>query len=229
MHKILLVEDNEHLGFLLKEYLELNNYQVTWVKDGETASVEFQDTRFDLAIIDVMLPKKDGFSLAKEIRNIAPDSAFLFLTSKSLKTDKLKGYKLGADDYIVKPVDEEILIARIEAIIRRYHKGKDAPDSSLLYQIGNFSFNYHNQTLTLDDQTRTLTQREASLLKILCEHKNNLLGRRKALEEIWGDPDYFNRRSMDVYITKLRNYLQNDPNVQIENVHGRGFILKIDE
>ncbi|MGF1670906.1 MAG: response regulator transcription factor [Balneolaceae bacterium] len=226
MNRLLLVEDDDSLGYILKEYLELNNFEVEWVKDGEKGIRKFQNRRFDLCILDVMLPKKDGFALAGEMRTLNKATPFNFLTAKTLKVDKLKGFNLGCDDYIVKPVEEELLIARIQAIIRRTAKNPSENSTGSTYEIGRYLFDYPNQKLVLDGHIQIVTSREAELLKMLCDHKNNLLERRKALEAIWGDPDYFNRRSMDVFVSKLRKYLRHDPDVRIENVHGRGFILK---
>lgn len=225
MYRLLLVEDDESLGFILKEYLELNNYGVVWATDGEGGIDQFRNRRFDLCLLDVMLPKMSGFAVAEKIRTINQDMPVIFLTAKALKVDKLKGFNLGCDDYIVKPVDEELLIARINAVIRRTSGGPSGSKTSG-YRIGRYEFEYHNQKLVIDDRVEILSGKEADLLKMLCEHKNNLLDRRKALEKLWGDPDYFNRRSMDVFISKLRKYLRYDTDVEIANVHGRGFILK---
>lgn len=226
MARILLIEDDENLGYVLKEYLQVHNYEVDWVTDGEKGIRKFNENRYDLTVIDIMLPKVDGFSVAEQIRRINENVPFIFLTAKTLKVDKLKGFNHGCDDYIVKPVDEELLIARINAIIRRTATQPSLEFSSSVYHIGRSEFDYQNQTITTDGSSHQITEKEATLLRMLCEHKNKLLDRRRALEAIWGDPTYFNRRSMDVYITKLRKYLQADPEVTIKNVHGRGFVLE---
>lgn len=229
MYKLLLVEDDDSLGYILKEYLELNDFNVVWVQDGDKGLQKFRDLRFDLCILDVMLPKKDGFTMAEEMRKINNSTPFIFLTAKLLKVDKLRGFSLGCDDYIVKPVDEELLIARIRAIIRRSVHTTGEQTTETIFEIGQYEFDFHRQILKIGKHEQILTGREATLLKMLCDHKNKLLDRRKTLEIIWGDPDYFNRRSMDVFISKLRRYLIDDPNVSIINLHGRGFILKVDE
>ena len=226
MARILLIEDDENLGYVLKEYLQMHDYEVDWVTDGEKGISKFQENRYDLSVIDIMLPKVDGFSVAEQIRRINDNVPFIFLTAKTLKVDKLKGFNHGCDDYIVKPVDEELLIARINAVIRRTATQPALDFSSSVYQIGRSEFDYQNRTITTDGFSHQITEKEATLLRMLCEHKNKLLDRRRALEAIWGDPNYFNRRSMDVYITKLRKYLQADPEVTIKNVHGRGFVLE---
>ena len=223
MGKILLVEDDESFGYILKEYLEINSFHVTLAKDGEEGLRVFQQNSFDLCLLDVMMPLKDGFSLAKEIRENDPEIPFMFLTAKALKVDKLKGFRLGCDDYIVKPIDEELLIARIKALIRRTTE----PNEKVLeHHIGKYQFDFCNQELKLNNQTKRLTEKEAKLLQLLCENKRSILDRNKALKDVWGHSDFFNRKSMDVFIHKLRQYLKDDPSVQIVNVHGKGFILE---
>ena len=226
MARILLIEDDENLGYVLKEYLQVHDYEVDWVTDGEKGIRKFQDNRYDLSVIDIMLPKVDGFSVAEQFRRINENVPFIFLTAKSLKVDKLKGFNEGCDDYIVKPVDEELLIARINAVIRRTATTSDDESTESVYQVGLYEFDYANGKLIRDGHVQWISGKESLLLKLLCEQKNKLLDRRKALESIWGNPDYFNRRTMDVYITKLRKYLSDDPDIEIANVHGRGFILK---
>lgn len=224
MHKILLVEDDHSLGYILKEYLELNHYRVQWAKDGEAGLQLFNQKDFDLCILDVMLPKKDGFTLAGEIRQSDEMMPIIFLTSKSLKIDKLKGFKLGADDYIVKPVDEEELIARIEAVMKRMHPASNNGLKKTL-AIGKYLFDYTNQMLIMGDQKQMITIREASVLKLLCDHRGQILDRKNTLKQLWGANDYFTRRSMDVFISHLRKYLSGDPAIEIKNVHGKGYIL----
>ncbi|SNT38889.1 DNA-binding response regulator, OmpR family, contains REC and winged-helix (wHTH) domain [Ekhidna lutea] len=226
MGKILLVEDDESFGYILKEYLEINDFNVTLTTNGEQGLETFQKSTFDLCLLDVMMPLKDGFTLAKEIRELDPYIPFIFITAKALKVDKLKGFRLGCDDYIVKPIDEELLIARVKALIRRASPESNSREKNCWYQIGRYQFNFSNQALTLDGKTNRLTEKEAKLLQLLCENKHDILDRNKALKSVWGHSDFFNRKSMDVFIHKLRQYLKQDPSVQIVNVHGKGFILE---
>ncbi|MBO3698050.1 response regulator transcription factor [Roseivirga sp. E12] len=222
---ILLVEDDDNLGYILKEYLQVHEFKVTWVKDGLQGLDAFESSRFDLCLLDVMMPKMDGFTLAEKIKRGSPEVPLIFLTAKALKIDKLKGFKAGADDYIVKPVDEEELIARINAIVKR--SGLHRQESqSITYQIGQYSFDYPNQTLIFDGEKQTITSKEAEILRQLCLRKGQILDRQTTLKELWGESDYFNRRSMDVFISKLRKYLSRDPQVKITNVHGKGFVLE---
>ncbi len=224
MGKILLVEDDESFGYILQEYLELHDFEVTLSKDGEAGLKTFNEQTFDLCLLDVMMPLKDGFTLAKEIREIDPDIPFMFLTAKALKVDKLKGFRLGCDDYIVKPIDQELLIARIKALIKR--TTTDNPDRNNTYHIGKYHFDYNNQLLSFGEESQRLTEKEAKILQLLCENKHEVLDRNKALKNVWGKSDFFNRKSMDVFIHKLRQYLKADPAVQIVNVHGKGFVLQ---
>ncbi|HNY09647.1 MAG TPA: response regulator transcription factor [Tenuifilaceae bacterium] len=222
--RVLLAEDDENLGFLLKEYLQAKEYDVDLYKDGEKAYRGFQNNYYDICILDVMMPIKDGFTLAKEIRMANPAMPILFLTAKSLKEDVIEGFSIGADDYMTKPFSIEELLMRIEAILRRTRK--DSPDSEQSsFQIGRYIFDATKQTLQLDDEVRKLTTKESELLKYLCINKNSLLDRNFALKTIWVDDSYFNARSMDVYITKLRKYLADDPTIEIINVRGKGFKL----
>ncbi len=225
MTKLLLVEDDPGLGYILKEYLELNDYAVHLAKDGETGMEVFRREDFDLCILDVMLPRKDGFSLAREIRELDRFVPLIFLTAKALKVDKLKGFKIGADDYIVKPVDEEELIARIEAIIKRSRYASVQQLKEIVYPIGQYRFDYSNQSLYFAQTKQMLTTKESEMLKLLCDRQGRLLDRKAALVNLWGESDYFTRRSMDVFISRLRKYLSKDPKVQITNVHGKGYIL----
>ncbi|PWJ42038.1 response regulator transcription factor [Sediminitomix flava] len=234
MYQILLAEDNESLGYILKEYLELHDFEVNWAKDGAEAFQEFSKRSFDLCILDVMMPQVDGFELAKQIRTENELVPIIFLTAKSLKVDKLKGYKIGADDYIVKPIDEDELLARINSLLRRaslYAKQASQPTPqtihSHIFNIGKFKFDFKNQTLFSDTEKYTVTIKEAEVLKMLCENINNLLSREEALTTIWKENDYFSRRAMDVHISKLRKYLASDPSVKINNVHGKGFVLEV--
>ncbi len=226
--RILLVEDDSNLGYILREYLQVHDFDVDWVKDGEKGLEAFKTNIYELCILDVMMPKMDGFTLAEKIKNHSSSVPLIFLTAKALKIDKLKGFKIGADDYIVKPVDEEELIARINAIIKRTVGIKEV-DQANSFEIGTYYFDYENQVLIRGNKRQTITIKEADILKQLCLKKGQILDRETTLKALWGESDYFNRRSMDVFISKLRKYLNEDANVKITNVHGRGFILDIQE
>jgi DNA-binding response OmpR family regulator len=221
---ILLAEDDPNLGKLLKDYLLAREYEATLVTDGAQAMKIFRKEKFQICLLDVMMPELDGFALAKGIREIDPDIPIIFLTAKNLKQDVIEGFKSGADDYITKPFSMEELIYRIEAILRRSVK-KPADTSAAVYSIGKFTFDVTRQLLTWQDQSRKLTTKESELLELLCRHKNEVLERNFALKSIWIDDNYFNARSMDVYITKLRKYLSRDENVEILNIHGKGYKL----
>jgi DNA-binding response OmpR family regulator len=223
MYNILLVEDDISLGYILKEYLELHGFRVVLEKDGESAVKAFKDMSIDLCVLDVMLPKKDGFAVANEIKGVNGQVPVIFLTARSLKIDKLKGFKLGADDYLVKPVDEEELIARINAVMRRVDPRPTEKEGQ--YRIGNYFFDHRNQTLIIGDKQQFMTVRESAMLQLLFEHRGRILDRRQALNRLWGESDYFTRRSMDVFISHLRKYLSEDPSIEIRNVHGKGYIL----
>ena len=226
MGNILLVEDDESFGYILKEYLEINDFSVTLARDGDQGLKTFQRNQFDLCLLDVMMPLKDGFTLAKEIREIDQDIPFMFLTAKALKVDKLKGFRLGCDDYIVKPIDEELLIARIKALIKRACADSTGHEIKALFDLGKYTFDFANQSLSINGDIQRLTEKEARILKLLCESKNQVLDRNKALKSIWGHSDFFNRKSMDVFIHKLRQYLKHDESLRIVNVRGKGFILE---
>jgi len=219
--RILLVEDDMNLGSLLKEYLIAKGYDTNLQVDGEKGLQAFKRDHFDLCILDVMMPAKDGFTLAKDIRIMDPEIPFIFLSAKSMKTDVLKGFNLGADDYITKPFSMEELLMRIEAILRRTIKHSNQE----IFRIGNFLFDANKQLLTKDSESIKLTTKESDLLKLLCQHSNQILERNYALKAIWKDDSYFNARSMDVYITKLRKHLKDEPGIQIINVHGKGYKL----
>ncbi|TDI65544.1 MAG: response regulator transcription factor [Bacteroidetes bacterium] len=227
MSKILLAEDDLSFGYILKEYLEINGFEVVWAKDGNQGLREFNLGTFDLCILDIMMPVKDGFTLAKEIEEIDPEVPFIFLTAKALKVDKLKGFRLGCDDYVVKPIDEELFIARVRAIIKRSATSDKVGNNT--YTIGKYLFSYTNQTLLINDSIERLTMKEAKVLQIFCDHKNQLVSRTKTLKSVWGINDFFNRKSMDVFIFKLRRKLKDDPSVKITNVHGKGFLLEVPE
>lgn len=219
----MLVEDDLNLGTVLKEYLTVKGFEVKHCLNGEDGLKAFYENRFDISIIDVMMPKMDGFTLAKKI-GTSSGVPFLFLTAKSMIEDKLEGFKIGADDYVLKPFSMEELILRINVILRRF-ENKTSIEKSGVYEIGIYKFNYDKRKLFLGGKEQKLTSREAELLKLLCENKNELVERSAALIKIWKDESYFTSRSMDVYITKLRGYLKSDPSINIINVHGAGFRL----
>lgn len=223
-HKILLCEDDPNLGLVLKNYLELNDYDVTLERDGRLGLAAFQREKFELCLLDVMMPNMDGFKLAEEIRDINPDIPLFFLSAKTMKEDIIQGYKLGADDYITKPFDSEVLLLKIKAILKRNDDlSKDT--GNIEFDLGNYHFNPKLRELIINGKTQTLSPKENELLKMLAEYKNDLLPREIALKRIWGSDTYFNGRSMDVYIAKLRKYLKEDPSIEIVNIHGNGFRL----
>ena len=221
--KILLCEDDENLGMLLREYLQAKDYETELCTDGEAGYKAFQKDKFDICVFDVMMPKKDGFTLAKDIRQNNAEVPIIFLTAKTLKEDILEGFKLGADDYLTKPFSMEELTLRIEAVLRRVRGKKNR--NRMFYQIGSFTFDTQKQILARGESTTKLTTKESELLSLLCAHANEILQRNYALKTIWIDDNYFNARSMDVYITKLRKHLKADENVEIINIHGKGYKL----
>ena len=220
---ILLCEDDENLGMLLREYLNAKGYAADLCPDGEEGYKAFLRNQYELCVFDVMMPKKDGFTLTQEIRQINTDVPIIFLTAKTLKDDVLEGFKIGADDYLTKPFSMEELTFRIEAILRRVHGKKNKETST--YKLGRFIFDSQKQLLTIEDHQTKLTTKESELLALLCAHTNEMLQREFALKTIWVDDNYFNARSMDVYITKLRKHLKEDPSVEIINIHGKGYKL----
>ncbi|MBI2283422.1 MAG: response regulator transcription factor [Bacteroidetes bacterium] len=223
-NKILLCEDDTNLGMVLKNYLELNEYDVTLERDGRLGLAAFQREKFDICLLDVMMPNMDGFTLAEEIRDVDPDIPLFFLSAKTMKDDIIQGYKLGADDYITKPFDSEVLLLKIKAILKRNEEENRVSDN-VEFDLGKYHFNPKLRELKHDGITQTLSPKENELLKMLAEHKNDLLPRERALKKIWGSDTYFNGRSMDVYIAKLRKYLKEDSNIEIVNIHGNGFRL----
>jgi DNA-binding response OmpR family regulator len=223
--KILLAEDDLNLGKILKSYLEAKNFEVEMYQNGEDALLAFQKNEFDIIVLDVMMPVMDGFTAAQNIRKTDKKIPIIFLTAKSLEEDKLKGFDIGADDYITKPFNMELLLARINAILRRTAGDDQSDDSKNNFTIGKYHFDYMHQELKLGKKVQKLTSKESELLKLLCQHENETMDRRVALNRIWKDDSYYNARSMDVYITKLRKYLKEDPKIQIINVHGIGFKL----
>lgn len=223
-YKILLCEDDTNLGMVLKNYLELNEYEVTLERDGRLGLAAFQREKFDICLLDVMMPNMDGFTLAEEIRDIDPDVPLFFLSAKTMKDDIIQGYKLGADDYITKPFDSEVLLLKIKAILKRNEEENKINDN-IEFDLGTYHFNPKLRELKNGTTMQTLSPKENELLKMLAEHKNDLLPRERALKKIWGSDTYFNGRSMDVYIAKLRKYLKEDSNIEIVNIHGNGFRL----
>lgn len=221
--KILLCEDDENLGMLLREFLQAKGFNADLYSDGEKGYKAFLKGNYDLCVLDVMMPKKDGLTLAQEIRNVNAEVPIIFLTAKTLKEDILEGFKIGADDYITKPFSMEELVFRIGAILRRV-KGKKDKEVTV-YKIGKFIFDSQKQTLSTDEKVQKLTTKESELLSLLCSHMNEILERNFALKNIWIDDNYFNARSMDVYITKLRKHLKEDPQIEIINIHGKGYKL----
>jgi DNA-binding response OmpR family regulator len=224
--QILLVEDDVNFGTVLRDYLQLNGYKVVLARNGLEGFEKFKKNQFDLCILDVMMPYKDGFTLAKEIRLKDKSTPIIFLTAKSMKEDVLKGYKIGADDYLTKPFDAEILLKKLEVLIQRIQNSVQKSKPKFRIVIGDFIFNPRLRTLTYKKDTATnLSPKENQLLLMLVETQNDLLSRNKALKEIWNDDNYFTSRSMDVYIAKLRKYLRQDNSVEIANIHGEGFRL----
>ena len=221
--RILLCEDDEKLGMLWREYLQAKGYNADLFADGESGYKAFLKGKYDICVLDIMMPKKDGFQLAQEIRTINSEVPVIFLTAKALKEDILEGFKIGADDYITKPFSMEELVMRIDAIMRRV-KGKKGKEITM-YKIGKFTFDTQKQVLIVDDMSTKLTTKESELLSLLCAHVNEILERNFALKTIWIDDNYFNARSMDVYITKLRKHLKADPSIEIINIHGKGYKL----
>lgn len=223
--KILLAEDDKNLGEILKTYLDAKGFFSTLCVNGEETINTFQKGNFDFCILDIMMPVKDGFTVAKEIRKKDKKIPILFLTAKSMQEDILRGFQMGADDYITKPFSMEVLMMRINAIIRRSLSTEKSIRTDNLYKIGDFIFDNIRQSLSVNNIEVKLTSKESELLKLLCENANDVLDRSTALKEIWHDDSYFNARSMDVYVTKLRKYLRDDPNIELINVHGTGFKL----
>jgi len=231
-NKILLVEDDQNFGDVLKSYLEMHDFDITLATDGEEGLSCFNRDSFDLCIFDVMMPKKDGFTLAGEIREKDTETPIIFLTAKNLKEDVLEGFKIGADDYIAKPFNSEELLLRIQAILRRSQKETNPLEDIKEFELGKFHFNYPLRVLTYKDgdvqHKEKLSPKEAHLLRLFCIYKNDVLTRSEALTKIWGEDNYFTARSMDVFVTKLRKYLRKDENIEIVNIHGNGFRLIVE-
>ncbi len=224
-NKILLVEDDQNFGDVLRSYLEMHDYDVTLAVDGEAGLEAFKKGTFNLCITDVMMPKKDGFTMAKDIRNINNEVPIIFLTAKTLKEDVLEGFKLGADDYITKPFNSEELLFRVKAVLRRSAKPEENLENQREFVIGDYHFDFALRILTYkpDGSFEKLSPKEAQLLRLFCFRMNDVLQRSEALTKIWEDDNYFTARSMDVFITKIRKYLSKDNNIEIENIHGNGF------
>lgn len=229
--KILLVEDDPNLSLVLQDYLEMMNYEITLCRNGKEGLDVFRNGNFNLCILDIMMPVMDGFTLAEEIKKINEVVPIVFLTAKSLKEDRIKGFRLGCDDYIMKPFSTEELSLRIQAILKRCmaQLSNTVKEEDPVYNIGKYTFDHKNMILKFGNGERVLTRKENALLKLLYENRNKLLTREVALKSVWGNDDYFIGRSMDVFIAKLRKYLQDDPSIFITNVHGTGFKLEIKE
>ncbi|WP_340199761.1 response regulator transcription factor [Ascidiimonas sp. W6] len=225
-YKILLVEDDAALGYVLKEYLGMKDFEITWAQRGAEALIHLDKKSFDMAILDVMMPDMDGFELALKIQSLYPKLPFIFLTARSMKIDVLKGFAAGAVDYLKKPIDEEELVVRISALLSRLVNNKKGSVETILYKIGRYELNYLNMELRFGKEKWQLTSRENELLKFLIRHKNQLCTHKEILTHIWGENDYFNRKSLNVFISHLRRYLEKDPAIIIENVHNKGFILR---
>lgn len=222
---ILLVEDERNFGAILKDYLSLNGFQVRLCENGEIGWSVFKEEVFDICIIDVMMPKKDGFTLATEIKTLKPSTPIVFLTAKTLRDDVIKGYSVGADDYVTKPFDSEVLLYKIKAILNRKLNEKEEKQSQ--FKIGKFNFDSKMRVLKSENSEVKLSPKEGALLELLCEHVNNVLPREKALKLIWKEDTYFNARSMDVYIVKLRKHLSSDAKISINNIHSNGYSLMV--
>lgn len=228
--KILLVEDDQNFGDVLRSYLEMHDYDVLLATDGEAGLQSYKRSKFDLCIFDVMMPKKDGFTLAREIREKDKTVPIIFLTAKSMKDDVINGFRIGADDYISKPFNSEELLCRIEAVLKRsrqqQNQQKEEPKE---FEIGKYHFNFPLRILTFGDRKEKLSPKEAQLLRMFCLYMNDVLPRSVALTKIWGEDTYFTARSMDVFVTKLRKYLRDDKAIEIINIHGNGFQLVVRE
>jgi DNA-binding response OmpR family regulator len=228
MKNILIVEDDIHLGFLLMEFLEQNNYQVKLCRDGESGFSSFKNGNFDICILDVMLPEMDGYTLARQIKKVDKDIPFLFLTARSMKEDKLQGFSCGAEDYITKPFEEDELLCRIKVILRR-QASAEKPTAPTRFKIGAYQFDFNRRELCYGEVSLRLTEKESEVLRLLCLNKNQVLKRDEAVEKIYGKQDYFLGRSFDVFISRIRKLLQNDDRISIDNVFKVGFILNVKE
>jgi len=223
---LLLVEDDLSFGYVLSQYLELKSYQLDWAKNAREGLKKCQNKQYGLCILDINLPDLDGFELSQLLRKQHPKMPFIFLTARSLKVDKLKGYKLGCDDYITKPIDEELFLVKIEAILKRTENKTSVIDS--IYPVGNYTYEPQTHRLFFEEEKINLSSKENALLLELVVNKDQLVSRKEVLQKIWGSTDEFSRKSMDVFISKLRKYLAKDNRIKIQNVHGKGFILEVD-
>ena len=221
------MEDDPNFGSILKSYLELTDYEVMLKVDGKQGLAAFRTYLFDLCILDIMMPEMDGFTLAREIRKINNKIPLIFLTAKTLKEDVLEGFRIGADDYLTKPFDSEVLLCKINVILKRNSMSLESEDQPLVYQVGGFSFDYRLRTLKIRESVQPLSPKESELLKMLCNARDGILPRQIALQRIWGKEDYFTTRSMDVFMARLRKYIKADPSVEIVNIHGNGFRLVV--
>ena len=226
--KILLVEDDVNFGIILKEFLQLKNFEVKLATNGEEGSQFFSKSKYDLCIFDIMMPKMDGFSLAKIVRAKDKNVPIIFLSAKSMLEDKINGFEIGADDYITKPFSTEELFLRINAILKRTNSNSIASSTQFIFKIGKYLFDYEKRLLTFEKKERTLTSKEGELLRLFCLSMNDVLPRTTALESIWTEETYFTSRSMDVYVAKIRKYLKDDPAINIINIHGKGFKLLVE-
>ncbi|MBQ4822500.1 response regulator transcription factor [Aquimarina sp. MMG016] len=226
MKSILLAEDDFDFGSILKQYLELHEYNVSWAKDGKEALEIFDKTHFDICVLDVMMPKMDGFTLAENIIEINPEIPFVFLTAKKMKEDKIRGLKLGADDYIVKPFEADILVLRLQNILKRTNTYK--PKVKEIITIGKYKFDVTNHQLNFKKETQRLTEKETILIQYLWNHKNSMVKREELLTDVWGNDDFFSGRSMDVFISRLRKYFKQDQNITLESVRGVGLTFRIE-
>lgn len=225
--KVLLLEDDTNLGFILKEHLELNGFNVTHCSNGVEGLAAYHNSQFVLALVDIMMPKKDGFTFAREVRLYDQATPIIFLTAKSLKEDKIEGFKIGCDDYVTKPFSMEELLLRIQAVLKRSTPPTDSVSVPARFTIGSYEFDYHKQILQINGKQQKLTTKEADLLRLLCLNMNRTLERDVALKSVWQDDSYFTGRSMDVFVSRLRKYFQDDGRVEIINVHGKGFKLVV--
>ncbi len=226
MANVLLAEDDFDFGSILKQYLEIHEYKVSWAKDGKEALDLFSQNNFDICVFDVMMPKMDGFTLAEKVVNLDPEVPFVFLTAKKLKEDRIKGLKLGADDYIVKPFEADILVLRLHNILKRTQRIR--PKKEQLHRIGNYDFDAINHKLVFQDTEQRLTEKETVLIQYLYKHKNTMIKRDDLLKDVWGNDDFFSGRSMDVFISRLRKYFKQDTSIAIESVRGVGLTFKVD-
>ncbi len=224
---ILLAEDDLDFGNILKQYLELSNFTITWAKDGKEALSLFEKDTYSICVFDVMMPKMDGFTLAEKIIKLSPETPFIFLTARKMKEDKIKGLKLGADDYIVKPFEADELVLRLQNILKRSSKPTLSQEEPQMLNIGNYTFNTHRLELCINTDKQQLTEKEAALILFFFQHKNQLLKREEILNAVWKNDDFFSGRSMDVFISRLRKYFKEDSSISIESIRGVGLEFKI--